>query len=186
LSDREIVRVAREIIADVGVEAFTIRRLSNELGVALGATYHHVPTKHELLVLVARDLYDDVVLPAQRASWEEILRTAALNLSSVVGRHPGMASFMMANYDTVLPERLQDRVQTSLVQAGFSRRGSAAVMASAFFFVIGMSAGGFRDPSSLLFQGRTMQAMFEDGLDVLLAGARARLTADRRASRARA
>src|SRR5579871_2858478 len=91
LSDREIVRVAKRIIAESGVEGLTMRRLSTELGVALGATYNHVPTRHELLVLVGQDLYKEVMAPAVRGNWHVRVKSLMVNLSTIVARYPGMA-----------------------------------------------------------------------------------------------
>src|ERR1700722_20475670 len=68
LSDREIVRAARDLIAEVGVQGLSMRRLSAKLGVALGATYHHVPPKRDLLLLVAHDLYEEVHVP-EKGTW---------------------------------------------------------------------------------------------------------------------
>jgi AcrR family transcriptional regulator len=185
LSDREIVRAAREIIAEVGVQGLTMRRLSTKLGVALGATYHHVATKHDLLVLVGRDLYSEVSLPAPKGPWNDRVKTLMLNQAAIVGRYPGMASFMMAHVDELVPTDLNATVRGILLEAGFTERGIGAVLSALFFYVTGMSAGGFADPTAKVFQGRNMQALFEDGLDVLLAGAEARLQEDRKGTRAR-
>src|ERR1700722_4884181 len=95
LSDREIVRVAKRIIAESGVEGLTMRRLPTELGVALGATYKHVPTRHDLLVLVGRDLYSEVMAPTIRGPWHARVKSLMVNLSTIVAHYPGMAGFMM-------------------------------------------------------------------------------------------
>ena len=60
LSEQEIVATALEIIKRAGVEGLTMRMLSDSLGVALGATYKHVPNKDELLRLVAHELYSRI------------------------------------------------------------------------------------------------------------------------------
>jgi AcrR family transcriptional regulator len=183
LSDREIVRAAREIIAEAGVQGLTMRRLSAELGVALGATYHHVATKHDLLILVGRDLYSQSASSAPDGPWQARLKTIMLNQAAIVGRYPGMAAFMMANVDELPPTDLNALVGGILVEAGFTERGIEAVMSALFFFVIGMCAGGFVDPSAKLLKGRNIHALFEDGLGVMIAGAEARLEEDRKRKR---
>ena len=60
LSEDIIVEAAKGLLAEHGVDGLTMRALSERLGVALGATYRHVPNKHALLQLVARSLYDDI------------------------------------------------------------------------------------------------------------------------------
>ncbi|MHB8467095.1 MAG: TetR/AcrR family transcriptional regulator [Acidimicrobiales bacterium] len=186
LSDKAIVRAARDIIAEVGVPGLTMRRLSSTLGVALGATYHHVPTKHDLLVLVGRDLYGEVTSPAPTGSWDAKLKKLMLNMSSVVASYPGMAGFMMANADELVPTELNQMVRGILREAGFSDRGSAAVLGALFFYVTGMNAGGISETNSRLYNGRSLQARFEDGLDILLAGAQVRLGEEKKRKRARA
>jgi AcrR family transcriptional regulator len=185
LSDREIARVARELIAAVGVEGLTMRSLATELGVALGATYHHVATKHDLLLLVGRDIYAEITPPPQDGPWDEQIKALMLNMAAIIGQYPGMAAFLMVSINELTPTELNDAVREILRDAGFSERGNAAVMSALFFFVTGMSAGGFADPSAKVVAGRNLQALFDEGLEVLLAGAQARLDTDRKAKRAR-
>jgi AcrR family transcriptional regulator len=174
LSDREIVRAAREIIAEVGVEGLSMRRLSTTLGVALGATYHHVATKHDLLVLVGHDLYSEVTSPLPDGPWEVRVKKLMVNFASIVHRYPGMAGFMMANVDELRPMEFNRILRDILSEAGFSDRGMGAVMSALFFYVNGMAAANFADPTKRVYQGRNMLALFEDGLDILLAGAQDR------------
>jgi AcrR family transcriptional regulator len=184
LSDHAIVEAARTIIAEVGVDGLTMRRLSAELGVALGATYHHVPTKHDLLVRVGVALYAEVGdLALDDAPWDETLRALMLRCGDVVARYPGMGNFLIANADEV-PATDLNRIITDLLRsAGFSERGITAVMSAMFFYTTGMSAAGSSARSTRSFEGVDVQALFEEGLDLLLAGARSRLQDDRRARR---
>jgi len=180
LSDREIVRVAKEIIAESGLEGLTMRRLSTELGVALGATYKHVPTRHDLLVLVGQDLYSEVMAPTIRGSWHARVKSLMVNLSTTVAHYPGMAGFMMVNVDDLVPTDLNATMYGILHDTGFSDRGVSTVLSALFFYVTGMLAGGFATPTAKAFAGSDMQARFEEGLDLLLLGARARLDRDLR------
>src|SRR5579862_5511450 len=187
LSDREIVRVAKRIIAESGVEGLTMRRLSTELGVALGATYNHVPTRHELLVLVGQDLYKEVMAPAIRGNWHVRVKSLMVNLSTIVARYPGMAGFMMVNVDDLVPTELNTTMYGILREAGFSERGISTVLSALFFYVTGMLAGGFANPTAKAYVGWDMQAQFEEGLDLLLLGAQVRLEREmrRRSQRSR-
>lgn len=184
LSDQAIVDAARTIIADVGVDGLTMRRLSAELGVALGATYHYVPTKHDLLVRVGEALYAEVLdVPLSAAPWDEALKTLMLRCGDAVARYPGMGNFLIAHADEVPATDLNRLISDLLRTAGFSERGVVAVMSALFFYTTGMSAAGSSARSSRSFEGVDVRALFEDGLDLLLAGARSRLQDDRRAAR---
>ena len=94
LSKPIIVAAAIEIIAERGVEGLSMRHLSERLGVALGATYKHVPDKHTLLRLVAEVLYariepaDDVVDEFEQA------KSVMLQVHEVLAAHPGMAEYI--------------------------------------------------------------------------------------------
>jgi len=186
LSDRAIVHAAREIIAESGVQGLTMRRLSTSLGVALGATYHHVATKHDLLVLVGRDLYGEVTAAVPTGSWDLKLKKLMLTMSSVVARYPGMAGFMMANSAELVPTELNRVVRDILQEAGFSDRGAAAVLSALFFYVTGMNAGSLNSGQATLYSRRSLESRFEDGMDILLAGAQVRLAEEGKQTQKRA
>jgi AcrR family transcriptional regulator len=81
LTEAEIVRAAEGIIEESGVEGLTVRRLSARLGVASGATYHCVPTKHALLVLVARDPEPRTDVPElQATAWHKVKAVGKIGL----------------------------------------------------------------------------------------------------------
>jgi len=176
LTDREIVRAGRDLMMEVGLTGLTMRRLSARLGVALGATYHHVPTKRDLLLLIARDVCHDVVAPPA-GGWDEQVKHIMLNVADIVANYPGLSDFMIANADAVVPLDLDRAFCAILGDAGFSPDGVEAVKSALFFYVTGMSAGGFA--TGALFDGFDVRRLFEDGLDLLLAGAGARLEAER-------
>lgn len=178
LSEGQIVEAARQLIVEKGVGGLTMRALSAELGVALGATYHHVANKRELLLLVARNLYDEVVLPP-RGSWDQRLKKLIVNIATVVGSYPGMAQFMNANTTDAMPVELNREVTSLLREAGFSSRNVHALMGALFIYVNGVSSGNLDAPLSTADVGR----LFNEGLDMLLTGAKARLDQDLKARR---
>jgi AcrR family transcriptional regulator len=188
LSEAQIVKVARAIIAEVGVKGLTMRRLSTDLDVALGATYHHVSTKHGLLTLVARDLYAEVVAPDVKGTWNEKLKTLMVSQATVIARYPGMGNFMMTHVDELVPTELNQLVRKILVDGGFAEREMTVLMGAMFFYVTGMSAGGFAAPTATMFRSKSVMALFEEGLEMLLAGADVRRKAElanaRKAARA--
>ena len=96
LNEGEIVAAALEIIEESGVEGLTMRHLSEKLGVALGATYHHVPNKHALLVLVANAIYAGIEVPERMGGdWRGQVRTLLLNVTMVMRGYPGVAAYSL-------------------------------------------------------------------------------------------
>ena len=95
-----------------------MRRLSTELGVALGATYHHVATKNALLALVAQDLYNDVSKPnGDVGTWEERLRSLMITQATVAAGYPGMGNFMMTHAAEIVPTDLNKLVRRQPVKS---------------------------------------------------------------------
>lgn len=174
LSDRQIVQAAGEIVMEVGVEGLTMRGLSAKLGVALGATYHHVPNKRDLLLLLAHDIYDEVVLP-DKGSWVQRLKKLMISVVEVVGRYPGMAAFMNANASDSMPVELHHRVVSLLREAGFSQRNIEVLMGAMFIYANGMNSGAVGKDSPSSVSAAHVRRMFQDGLDLLLAGAQVTL-----------
>lgn len=176
LSEGEIVHAARELVSEAGVDGLTMRALSAKLGVALGATYHHVPNKRDLLLLVAHELYDEVVLP-EKGTWDQRLKKLMVSVAEVVGRHPGMASFMNSNAADSMPVELNRQVTDLLSEAGFSSRNVHAVMGALFIYVNGVISSGFGRVAPRVMTV-DVSRIFRDGLEMLLTGARARLEED--------
>jgi TetR/AcrR family transcriptional regulator, tetracycline repressor protein len=167
------------IIAEVGVKGLTMRRLSDDLGVALGATYHHVANRNALLALVALRVQDQVVLPGVTSDdWLAKTRELLLNYVSVVGQYEGIAAYIMANQESA-PRKVDQAMRSYLDEAGFSPAGAEIVMSALFFYVAGTMVSGLMTTRLKGVSQRAMWARFTDGLDVLLKGVAVELADDR-------
>jgi AcrR family transcriptional regulator len=182
LSEETIVATARALISDVGVEGCTMRELSKRLGVSLGATYHHVANKDQLLELVGRDVYRDVAdaLPVE-GDWRSRLRAAMIQTVELFGRYPGLASHVVSHGTEIQPEHPNLAIYELLQDAGFSSIEASELMGALFLYVAGMcmSEQVFADGNGLgssnllgsaVLQG-SLRPVFEAGLDMLLDGA---------------
>ncbi len=176
LSDTEIVAAARAILAQDGVEGLTMRRLSTELQVALGATYHHVRTKHDLLLMVAHELFDEAAArPMTGTTWEDKLVSAMRETADRLGQYPGFGSFVLANVTAVFPTDQYVRINTILrEEGGLSEEDALTTVTAMFFYVGGMIASGFAHPSTPPGVPEDIRERFEAGLRLLLEGARSR------------
>jgi AcrR family transcriptional regulator len=178
LTEDRIVAAAKAIVREVGVDGLTMRRLSDDLNVALGATYHHVPNRHALLTLVARSIQDDVEVPdGEVSSWIDNVRTLLLNYVAEMSPYRGMASFTLANSEVNSP-RIGEVMRGYLAAAGFSREGAELVLSSLFFYIAGTMASGLTTSGSGI-SSRTLNKRFIAGLDVLLKGVVVELKEDR-------
>ena len=97
LSVEEIVRVAKRLTKRDGVENLTMRSLAEELGVSPMATYHYVPNKEELLLLVGGSVMNEVIsTPVDTTtSWDEKLWQINVVLINKIGEYPGLNEFLM-------------------------------------------------------------------------------------------
>lgn len=183
LGEDEIVAAALEIIERSGVEALTMRHLSAQLGVALGATYHHVPNKHALLVLVTNELYGRIPIPVRDG--DDCLgqvRQMMINLTAVMQQYPGVAAYMTQHPSEVPMVDAMHMVQSALEDAGLSGEAMARALTALSLFVTGAILSGFTTT-----QRRTtvppdkVDSWFAGSLDVVLAGISAEVEHLRRA-----
>jgi AcrR family transcriptional regulator len=85
----EIVAAAVRIADAEGVEAVSMRRLADELGVATMTPYTHVESKDELLDLMRDAVAAEMILPEPIPdSWREALRAIALRTRAALEAHP--------------------------------------------------------------------------------------------------
>ena len=85
----EIVAAAVRIADAEGVEAVSMRRLADELGVATMTPYTHVESKDELLDLMRDAVAAEMILPEPIPdSWREALRSIAQRTRAALEAHP--------------------------------------------------------------------------------------------------
>jgi AcrR family transcriptional regulator len=85
---RERVLHAALVLADAGgIEALTMRRLAQELGVEAMTLYYHVANKDEILDGIVDMVVREMVLPVAGGAWKAELRAAAISAHEVLVRH---------------------------------------------------------------------------------------------------
>jgi AcrR family transcriptional regulator len=68
---RQIVEVARKIIATKGMEALTIREIAREVGISDGDIYRHFASKKDILMLLIEDIEKTLLEAMERAAAEK-------------------------------------------------------------------------------------------------------------------
>jgi AcrR family transcriptional regulator len=176
LSDIAIVRAAREIIAEVGVDGLTMRELSARLDVTLGATYHYLPSRDAVIQRVVQDLFDNVEdPPGDTGTWQQQVKAIVLATATAIGQYPGLATYVLAHVDDIGPMKIHDEMAAALAKAGFDERMVHVLMGTLYFYGCGIAATLLSVRQAERFERADVQAMFEDGLDMMLAGAELRL-----------
>jgi AcrR family transcriptional regulator len=118
---RERVLAAAIVHADAGgLEALTMRKLADELGVAPMALYRHVANKDDLIDGMVDIVFGQIDLPANGADWRTAMRDRATSVYGALLRHRWAIGLMESRVNPG-PANLRhhDAVIGSLRSAGF-------------------------------------------------------------------
>lgn len=190
LSNERIVAAAIELLDREGLDAFSMRGLAAELGIASPTLYWHVASRAELLNQVA----DRIVLqgrmgpPNDGEPWEEWLVRRARGYRDALLAHRDAARIVggATQLSQSLPEF--EHELAALVSVGFTPRHALQLVTTASHFTLGhvlqIQGGATRDRSTpapdLTDQPTLRDALhgaggsdeaFTAGLRIILAGA---------------
>ena len=88
LSRDRVLTAAVALADEVGIEALSMRRLAQELGVVPMALYKHVANKEELLDGMVDALVSEIDPPVSGAGWQNAVRLRVLSARTALLRHP--------------------------------------------------------------------------------------------------
>ncbi len=88
LNRDRVLRAAVALADEAGIEAVSMRRLAEELGVVPMALYKHVTSKEELLDGMIDIVVGEIGPPASDASWKTAIRQRILSARRSLRRHP--------------------------------------------------------------------------------------------------
>ncbi|MER7904077.1 TetR/AcrR family transcriptional regulator C-terminal domain-containing protein [[Kitasatospora] papulosa] len=94
LSREHIVRTAIELVDAEGLAALSMRRIATEFGTSTMALYRHVPSKGELVRLMAEAVFGSGPTGPRPAGWRPHLEREARWLWKQYARHPWLARSM--------------------------------------------------------------------------------------------
>ena len=112
LTPERVIQEAVDLADSIGVEALTIRKLADSLGVGTMTIYHHVPGKEQIIDGMVDAVFSEIALPPEDAPWKSALRERCISARRVLNRHwwaaplmesrtsPGPATIM--HHDAVL------------------------------------------------------------------------------------
>src|SRR5262245_38336302 len=126
LNQAQIVRAALVLLDEVGLDALTMRRLAEHLGVKAASLYRHVHNKDELLALLGDEISGEIPVTHATGSWTTQLTEIAWNVRRGLLSHRDAAR-VLANTPPVGPRRLKhiEAVLRTLRAAGLSDRDAA-------------------------------------------------------------
>ena len=143
LSRRTVVDAVLALIQEDGLDAVSIRRLADRLGVTPMALYWHFRNKDELLDATAARLFEQVSLPDAPAwHWQVRLRALLGSLLTVLRGHREAAPLLATR--TVTSDSALDATESlldALRQAGFSPAEATQVARHALSAVSNLVSG---------------------------------------------
>jgi AcrR family transcriptional regulator len=141
LSRDTIIETAIRIGSD-NLEALSIRRLADELGVTPMALYRHVEDRDDIVVWVVDALLADLGLPkAPESDWKAWLAESARTFRRLLVGRPGVLAVYLAKPVTVPAAlRRMERSLDVLARAGFTPEAAAQAYASVHTYTIGFAA----------------------------------------------
>ena len=87
LNRESVLRAAAALADEIGIDALSMRRLAQELGVVPMALYKHVANKEELLDGLIEIVVGEIDPPQAGIPWREAVRARVLSARDVLLRH---------------------------------------------------------------------------------------------------
>ena len=140
LSAELVVTTALRLLDQVGVEAFSVRALAKELGVAPMTLYTYFRGKDELLDAVRDQALRAASLTTVYGGWQHQVRTICRRLRSQILEHPCLTALLqqrpLAGHESA---ESAESVLRALVEAGFNEENAARAYTTLLGFVVGVT-----------------------------------------------
>lgn len=164
LTRTRVLREAVELADEAGIDALTMRRLGQRLGVEAMSLYNHVANKDALLDGMSDLVSADFAVPAPGGDWRQELRRSARSAHDVLLRHR-WAGTLLESRSNPGPARLRylDAVVGVLVEAGFSVRAAYQAFLVLDSYIYGFTLQEVSAPAAPEQAAEAAQA-FVDGL----------------------
>jgi AcrR family transcriptional regulator len=94
LTRERALRAAIDLADAEGIEALTMRRLAEALGVEAMSLYHHVANKNDILDGMVDLVFAEVELPTDPTAWTAAMRRRAQSVRAALLRHPWAIGLM--------------------------------------------------------------------------------------------
>jgi TetR/AcrR family transcriptional regulator, tetracycline repressor protein len=171
LSRERILEAALAILDRDGLDALTMRKLGDALGVEAMSLYNHVPNKNALLDGIHERILARVpAVPPRARDWKSFARHAARSLHATLCAHPNaIALFATRPAATTASFARLEQYLTVLRDAGFSALQAMRVVQIILAYVVGHALWTVGTADDGLPDAESQQE-FEMGLDALLRG----------------
>jgi AcrR family transcriptional regulator len=120
LSRERVLRAGVALADEGGIEALSMRKLGQKLGVEAMSLYNHVANKDDLLIGIADLVLSEIELP-DGGNWKAALRQSAVSAHHLLHEHPWAPALAMSPPGPLLTQiRRMEWTLRRFREAGFS------------------------------------------------------------------
>jgi AcrR family transcriptional regulator len=168
LSRERVLQAAVSLADSGGLEALTMRRLGEDLGVEAMSLYKHVASKDDLIDGMVDLVFAEIALPPDDVDWRTAMRDRALSARAALNRHPWATALMQSRTSPgAATLHHHDTVIGTLRRAGFpvelTAHAFSALDAYIYGFAMQERSLPFETPEEAEEVGRQMFARMPPG-----------------------
>lgn len=137
LNRDRVIEAAIDLADEVGLDALSMRKLGDRLGVEAMSLYNHIANKDDLLDGMMDTFTASIEIPSPGDEWKDAMRLRARSAREQFRRHPWALSIMETRTNPGLETlRYHNAIIGVLREAGFSlaMAGHAFALLDAFIF----------------------------------------------------
>jgi TetR/AcrR family tetracycline transcriptional repressor len=176
LTREAVLAGARAALAQDGIEALSMRRLAQRLGVAPNALYSHVAGRDDLIDALLDDTLNEVRAPdPRRGDWRAGIETIMRRTYAVLLAHPDLVPLYVARRGARGPRAvaLGEAMLAMLARGGIEGDRAIEAMRTLIVHTIGFAAfatGAPLQPAESTLTPKALEALFARSLSWLLDG----------------
>lgn len=121
LSRERVLRAAVTLADEGGIEALSMRKLAEELGVKAMSLYNHVANKDDVLDGIVDAVTSEIDVPSDGADWKTDVRAIATSAHETLLRHPWASDLWVRQKPGPARLRYGDSLLGCFRDAGFSK-----------------------------------------------------------------
>src|SRR5262245_30353946 len=97
LTQELIVAAAVDVIEEIGLEAFSTRKLAERLGCEAMSIYHHFPSKAHLMDALVDRFVQSIPIPPKDLPWQQRLRDLTVSWRAVTMKQPEFFRYLVVH-----------------------------------------------------------------------------------------
>ncbi|OKI44537.1 transcriptional regulator [Streptomyces sp. CB03578] len=138
LDQGRTARAALDLLDEAGLDALTMRRLADAVGVRAGALYRHFATKQDLLTVMAERMLEGCSAPPPEGDWSERLTVLAHRMRTALLAHRDGARVYAGTHSTGANTLgFAEALVGVLREAGFRDEDAARAVLAVVNFTVG-------------------------------------------------